>query len=47
MVCCATVTLDYAREVSSRLSSMGLFFLDAPISGGSEKAADGQLSVMC
>ena len=44
---CATVTPDYARDVSSRLSSMGLFYLDAPISGGSIKAANGQLSVMC
>ncbi len=38
---CATVTPDYARDVSSRLNSMGLLYLDAPISGGSIKATDG------
>jgi 3-hydroxyisobutyrate dehydrogenase len=43
---CATVTSNYARDVSSRLSSMGLLYLDAPVSGGSIKAANGELSVM-
>lgn len=47
VVGCATVTPDYARDVSNRLNSMGLLYLDAPISGGSIKAANGQLSIMC
>jgi putative dehydrogenase len=43
---CATVPPAYARDVSSRLESMNLLYLDAPISGGTVKAANGQLSVL-
>lgn len=43
---CATVPPAYACDVSSRLGSMDLLYLDAPISGGTVKAANGHLSVM-
>ncbi len=41
-----TVSPAYARETEARLAEMGLLYLDAPISGGSVKAAQGQLSIM-
>ena len=43
---CVTVAPDYARGAAERCAARGIFFLDAPISGGSAKAADGKLSVM-
>lgn len=43
---CATVPPDFAREMESRCAEHGVFYLDAPISGGSVKAAEGRLSVM-
>ena len=46
VVLCVTVSPDYARGVAKRCSARGVHFLDAPISGGSVKAAQGQLSVM-
>jgi 2-hydroxy-3-oxopropionate reductase len=35
-----------SREVGDKLSEKGIFFLDAPVSGGEPKAIDGTLSVM-
>ena len=46
VVLCVTVSPDSARGVAKRCSERGVHFLDAPISGGSVKAAQGQLSVM-
>lgn len=46
VVLCVTVSPDYARGVAKRCSAKGIHFLDAPISGGSVKAAQGQLSIM-
>ena len=43
---CSTIQPDVARTVAGRLYEMGLEMLDSPISGGSAKAALGQLSVM-
>lgn len=43
---CATMPPAYVRELSSRLEALGLHYLDAPISGGGVKAAQGQLTVM-
>lgn len=43
---CVTVAPDYARSVAERCAARGVEFLDAPISGGSRKAAQGKLSVM-
>lgn len=42
----ATVAPDYAVKLGERLQSMGLHHIDAPVSGGSAKAATGDLSVM-
>jgi L-threonate 2-dehydrogenase len=46
VVACATVAPDFAREMARRCGEAGLLYLDAPISGGSVKAAEGGLSVM-
>lgn len=43
---CATVPPEFARDMEARCSARGVFYLDAPISGGSLKAAEGQLSIM-
>ncbi|MEO0668814.1 MAG: L-threonate dehydrogenase [Pseudomonadota bacterium] len=46
VMACATVPPDFARAMAARCAEHGLHYLDAPISGGSVKAAAGQLSVM-
>ncbi|RWC97519.1 MAG: NAD(P)-dependent oxidoreductase [Mesorhizobium sp.] len=46
VIMCVTVAPDYARSVAYRCATRGLHFLDAPISGGSVKAANGRLSIM-
>ena len=46
VILCVTVAPDFARNVDKRCAALGLNFLDAPISGGSVKAAQGKLSVM-
>lgn len=46
VVCCVTVAPTFARDMAARLDAMGLLFLDAPISGGSVKAASGKLAIM-
>jgi 3-hydroxyisobutyrate dehydrogenase len=43
---CATVAPSYARNLGEKLAERGIGLLDAPISGGSVKARQGQLSVM-
>ncbi len=43
---CATVAPDFARQMEKQCNDYGIHYLDAPISGGSIKAANGQLSVM-
>lgn len=43
---CATVPPDFARDMETRCAVLGVHYLDAPISGGSVKAANGQLSIM-
>lgn len=43
---CATVAPDFARAMAARAAETGVLYLDAPISGGSVKAAEGALSVM-
>jgi len=43
---CATVAAAFARDMERRLSEIGVFYLDAPISGGAAKAADGKLTIM-
>lgn len=46
VVSCATVAPEFAREMEGRCAEKGLLYLDAPISGGASKAAQGALSVM-
>jgi len=43
---CATVPPDFARDMEARCGECDVLYLDAPISGGSVKAAEGKLSVM-
>jgi len=42
----ATMAPTDAKRLAARLSEKGVFYLDAPISGGAAKAADGNLTVM-
>jgi putative dehydrogenase len=46
IILCVTVAPEYARSAAERCAVRGIDFLDAPISGGSVKAAQGKLSVM-
>ncbi len=46
VVACPTVAPDVARAMEARLAALGVLYVDAPISGGSVKAAAGELSVM-
>lgn len=46
IISCATVSPTFAREMEGEAESRGLFYLDAPVSGGAAKAASGKLSVM-
>ena len=43
---CATVPPEFAMDAEARCAAAGIHYLDAPISGGSVKAAEGRLSVM-
>jgi 3-hydroxyisobutyrate dehydrogenase len=42
----STISPHTTREIASRLAEKGVHMLDAPISGGSEGAAQGTLSIM-
>ncbi|SEL33814.1 L-threonate dehydrogenase [Pacificibacter marinus] len=42
----ATVAPDFAREMEKRCAELGVYYLDAPVSGGTVRAASGELSVM-
>jgi len=46
VISCATMPPDTARAFEARLAETGVLYLDAPISGGSAKAAKGQLTYM-
>ncbi len=46
VIACATVPPDFARDMEERCNAADVLYLDAPISGGSAKAAEGCLSVM-
>ena len=43
---CVTVPPDFARDVEKRLGEKGIFFLDAPISGGAARAKEGTMTIM-
>ncbi len=42
-----TASADVARELDAQARSLGLRFIDAPVSGGQAGAQNGQLTVMC
>jgi len=46
VLACATVSPEFAKEMEAKCAALGVHYLDAPISGGSLKAASGQLSIM-
>lgn len=46
VLACATVPPDFARSMEARCAAHGVHYLDAPISGGAAKAAQGALSIM-
>jgi 3-hydroxyisobutyrate dehydrogenase len=43
---CSTISPQATREIAAELAGKGVHMLDAPISGGSEGAANGTLSIM-
>ncbi|WP_299031591.1 L-threonate dehydrogenase [uncultured Sulfitobacter sp.] len=43
---CATVPPEFAKDMAARCAERGVHYLDAPISGGAVKAANGALSIM-
>ncbi|HRA68915.1 MAG TPA: NAD(P)-dependent oxidoreductase, partial [Caldilinea sp.] len=43
---CSTISPQATRDMALALSEVGIFMLDAPVSGGSEGAAKGALSIM-
>jgi len=46
IVSCATLAPKDARDFAARVEEKGFHYLDAPISGGAAKAAEGKLTVM-
>jgi putative dehydrogenase len=46
VICCVTIPPDFARRLAAQCAETGVLYLDAPISGGSVKAAQGKLSIM-
>ena len=46
VMACATMPPEFARQMAARCAERDVHYLDAPISGGSFKAASGALSVM-
>lgn len=49
LILCSTVPAVYAQTVRDRLLALGredIYFVDAPVSGGARRAADGTLSIM-
>lgn len=43
---CSTISPKVTKEIAAKLAEKGIHMLDAPISGGSEGAAKGTLSIM-
>jgi 3-hydroxyisobutyrate dehydrogenase len=46
VILCSTVSPTYVRSLDKRLAAHNLTLLDAPVSGGTSRAASGQLSIM-
>ncbi len=47
VVDCSTISPDASRGFAARLADQGVGFVDAPVSGGSEGAQKGTLTIMC
>jgi L-threonate 2-dehydrogenase len=45
-VSCATMDPEVARRLAGQLEATGRHYLDAPISGGAQRAAEGQLTIL-
>ena len=45
-VMCSTVDPNWSIALEQRLDALGIHYIDAPISGGAAKAANGQMTVM-
>ena len=45
-ISCATMDPDFARNLASRTEAAGFLYLDAPISGGAQRAAEGALTIL-
>lgn len=45
-VSCATMDPAIARDLAARLEAKGVHYLDAPISGGARRAAEGALTIL-
>ncbi len=43
---CSTVAPAFIRQTATRLAALGILLLDAPVSGGVARAAEGSLSIM-
>lgn len=46
VMACATVSPDFARRMEAACATHGIHYLDAPISGGAARAANGDLTIM-
>lgn len=46
LIDCSTISPQATKQIAGRLAEKGMHMLDAPISGGSEGAANGTLSIM-
>jgi len=46
VVACATVPPAFVEKLAQRLAEMNILMLDAPVSGGSAKAAAGEMTIM-
>jgi 3-hydroxyisobutyrate dehydrogenase len=46
VIASSTVAPGYAEQLGQRLAELGLYAIDAPVSGGATRAANGQLSIM-
>lgn len=45
-IMCSTVDPNWSVALEKRLNTMGILYLDSPISGGAAKAASGQMTIM-
>ncbi|NDP38090.1 MAG: NAD(P)-dependent oxidoreductase [Rhodoferax sp.] len=45
-VMCSTVDPNWSMALEARLAALGIFYIDAPISGGAAKAASGEMTMM-